>query len=113
VISLIIKLGILIGLVYYLLSRGISSKKRFASWHMFIDYSHCYFTLSVEGKPFNPWALLPNTVLSLNSLNEIEFFLFYLRNYRNIYPSGSILVKRYKSEITLIVKNGYLVDPAL
>jgi hypothetical protein len=105
---------IIMAYLIFLLSRGLTPKYRFASWHMFNKFSHCQYVLhfrDIDGtnKKLNPWDYLPHTMLC-SSERGVAYFLLFLRSKRSILASGSVLISNGKEGICLKIKDSNVVD---
>ncbi|HTU47060.1 MAG TPA: hypothetical protein VMF91_18510 [Bryobacteraceae bacterium] len=94
--------------IAFLISRGVSSKERFASWHMFVRADRCVFDLHTPSGPLNAWDYLPHSALAMNR-KGLDFFLFYLRHFRNCSVSGSVVIIEGLESRRFIVENSHVV----
>lgn len=111
----IIKLTVLALYAFYLLWAGFKPKIGFAGWYMFANVSKCRFNLflNVEqgNKPitFNQWDYLPHSYLSMGR-SQLNFFMFFLREIKELDLSGEIELRDGFQLTTLKVMHTYVVD---
>lgn len=105
----IIKIVILISYTVFLLWAGFRPKAGFAGWFMFANVSTCRFKLTYnDGTNFNPWDYLPHSCLTMDEAH-LHFFLFFLREIKELELSGEVEVRVGFKRSYLKVEHTYVV----